>query len=701
MKKKLSFILIYFMILIFSCGICVCAAEEQMTQTTQSPKYELKIVNEAVNFVTNQPITVTTTVDDSPLNDQDPLLEKGKKVVIRIQGVTAGRKIGWIVYKKESSNQPADFNEAIFVVGDEISSAEKKTMKEIRNLNKSVEVVSFEMPESNLEIIIREINDKIRFYNSAPSGNLNIESPPEFIRSKKKFKISSTPYKVENSVATAIQNVTYKVYDEEDLSYENDYFSSKILGVKPTQGEFVSKRTPIIVQDINDNVGVYHVEIGYEFQEVYVKDSEVKIYDNKNAEQSPTEVRNDNQGKIYAIVSNDKVTITAEDKVGKEVIGWKIENADGTGTTSMEVIENGTSGKELFLDKEMSRYNKKTLTFIYDSKDKNKIRSISPIYKEDSKYRITVEQKAESKANIEIKPDSNNLAAQTEVTFVVTPKVSGKKVKALYYTYNDEGKKIDYKDGGITIYMPAFDMKITDVELEDKVIQSNPNSDNDSGSSSNSASDSGISLDSSSSQKNEKMEKPKTPQATDTMKQEVFEDVKAGDWFAEAVSFVRRHDLMRGTGDAMFSPNKMTSRAMFITILHRLSGTIATEKKVNFKDVAADTYYKDALDWAVQNEIVKGFEDGTFRGNDEITREQVAAILFQYAKRQKQDTLKRAYLEKFRDESKISSYAKEALQWAHEEGLILGKGEFLAPKESATRAEIATVFMRFIDRFKK
>ena len=176
-----------------------------------------------------------------------------------------------------------------------------------------------------------------------------------------------------------------------------------------------------------------------------------------------------------------------------------------------------------------------------------------------------------------------------------------------------------------------------------------------------------------------------------------FHDVTEGDWFYDAVRYAYETGLMDGVGGNRFAPNSETTRAQLVTILYRLAGEPEPGGDSGFSDVAAGTWYTDAVAWAAQNGIVNGVSDTEFAPGDDITREQLAAILYRYAACQGYDVSQRADLSGFGDASSISGYAQEALSWAHAQGLVLGfEDGSLRPQGTASRAQIAAVLMRFL-----
>ena len=175
-----------------------------------------------------------------------------------------------------------------------------------------------------------------------------------------------------------------------------------------------------------------------------------------------------------------------------------------------------------------------------------------------------------------------------------------------------------------------------------------------------------------------------------------FSDVTESDWFYDAVTYAYENGLMDGVGTGLFAPNSQTTRAQLVTILHRLAGQPAPSGDSGFSDVETGTWYTDAVAWAAQNGIVNGVSDTQFAPGDDITREQLAVILYRYATYQGYDVSQRADLSGFVDAGTISTYAQEALSWANAQGLVLGfEDDSLRPQGNASRAQITAVLMRF------
>lgn len=174
-----------------------------------------------------------------------------------------------------------------------------------------------------------------------------------------------------------------------------------------------------------------------------------------------------------------------------------------------------------------------------------------------------------------------------------------------------------------------------------------------------------------------------------------FSDVSESDWYFGAVKYVYSNGMMNGTDAAAFSPALTTSRAMIVTILYRLEDDPAPASS-DFTDVQSGAWYSGAVGWASATGVVGGFGDGRFGPDEAITREQLAAILYRYAKLKGLNPGVSGTLSGFTDTASVSPYAQDAMRWAVGRGLISGKGDgILDPGGSATRAEAAAILMRF------
>ncbi|MTR30842.1 hypothetical protein GMD62_00590 [Pseudoflavonifractor sp. BIOML-A14] len=174
-----------------------------------------------------------------------------------------------------------------------------------------------------------------------------------------------------------------------------------------------------------------------------------------------------------------------------------------------------------------------------------------------------------------------------------------------------------------------------------------------------------------------------------------FTDVKEGAWYYDSVKYVYEHGLMNGTSKTTFSPDLSTTRGMIVTILWRLEKEPESGADMAFGDVKAGSYYFDAIRWAVEHQIVKGFTATTFGPDNTITRQELAAILYRYAQYKGMDVSASDDLVAFTD--RPDAWAENAVKWAVGAGVISGKGGgILDPKGQATRAQVAAMLMRFI-----
>lgn len=177
----------------------------------------------------------------------------------------------------------------------------------------------------------------------------------------------------------------------------------------------------------------------------------------------------------------------------------------------------------------------------------------------------------------------------------------------------------------------------------------------------------------------------------------LFRDVADDMWYHDAVAYVFDRGLMKGINETTFAPTLSTERGMIVTILHRLEGEPSAAASA-FTDVAAGEWYTDAVAWGAANGVVKGYSDTIFKPTQDITREQLAAILYRYAQLKGYDTGKRADLSAYTDAGDISAYALEAMQWAVAEELISGVTSYtLVPGGRADRAQVAMILMRFCE----
>ena len=175
-----------------------------------------------------------------------------------------------------------------------------------------------------------------------------------------------------------------------------------------------------------------------------------------------------------------------------------------------------------------------------------------------------------------------------------------------------------------------------------------------------------------------------------------FDDVPADAWYADSVDFVSSHELFEGT-DKGFEPSMNMTRAMLVTVLYRLENEPDATAEAVFTDVKEDSWYADAVEWAASSGIVNGVGNDLYDPNGDVTREQIATMLYRYVKHLGLDVSSRGSLDKFYDGDQVSDWAKDAMQWAVKLGIFRGDDTgSLNPKNKATRAEVATLMERIV-----
>ena len=173
-----------------------------------------------------------------------------------------------------------------------------------------------------------------------------------------------------------------------------------------------------------------------------------------------------------------------------------------------------------------------------------------------------------------------------------------------------------------------------------------------------------------------------------------FSDISEGTWYSDAVVYVYENWLMNGISETEFAPQAELTRSMFVTILYRMSGE-EYQGEIGFTDVPDGQWYSDAVAWAVNAGVTTGYSDTEFGLNSSITREQLALMFYRFAQYMNYDTEGKNDLSEFTDADGVSSWAADAISWAVEAGLIKGSDGEISPAGNATRAEIATLIMRF------
>ena len=185
------------------------------------------------------------------------------------------------------------------------------------------------------------------------------------------------------------------------------------------------------------------------------------------------------------------------------------------------------------------------------------------------------------------------------------------------------------------------------------------------------------------------------PACSDNCPSKDFQDVDTTRWYHEGVDFVVSRHIMNGVGNGMFLPNGILTRGQLVTTLYRLAGEPETEAVTPFLDVDLDQYYGKAVVWAAEHGIAKGMTDTTFAPNMAVTREQMVTFLYRYAKFSGKDVTGSYDLTEFGDAQAVNDFAKAPMAWAVKTGLITGMDGLLNPKGNATRAQVATVFLRY------
>jgi len=190
----------------------------------------------------------------------------------------------------------------------------------------------------------------------------------------------------------------------------------------------------------------------------------------------------------------------------------------------------------------------------------------------------------------------------------------------------------------------------------------------------------------------------KAPEATKPA--ESFRDVEPNRWSKKAIDFVVTRGIFSGNGDGTFDPELPMSRGMMAQVLYNMAGKPSYSGSTGFKDQDSFLWFSDAIGWSEKMGFVTGEPDGRFNPGEKLTREQAVTILFRFAKAIGLDTGARAELN-FPDAGNVRSYAKDAMQWAVAKGLINGDGGMLLPDGSATREQMATIIMRFVELIPK
>ena len=197
---------------------------------------------------------------------------------------------------------------------------------------------------------------------------------------------------------------------------------------------------------------------------------------------------------------------------------------------------------------------------------------------------------------------------------------------------------------------------------------------------------------------NKKKDTYKVPQSTELP----FNDVGTNDWYYSSIKYTYQKGIIKGATETEFRPNAKFSRGMLVTILWRMEGEPKVTNAKEFADVTSGKYYYNAIKWATSKGIVNGYSNGKFGPEDNITREQLAVMLRNYAKYKGKNVSQTADISKYRDSGKTSGYAKTSVQWAIAKGIISGKdnGTRIDPQGTASRAEAASMIYNYCIKIK-
>lgn len=178
-----------------------------------------------------------------------------------------------------------------------------------------------------------------------------------------------------------------------------------------------------------------------------------------------------------------------------------------------------------------------------------------------------------------------------------------------------------------------------------------------------------------------------------------FRDVNADSWYLEAVNYVNENKIMTGLNDTNFGASTPLSRAHFATVLYRMAGSPDQQYVAKFPDVPSGLFFSIPVSWAVEHQIIRGYDaTGTFGSNNNINREEIVTMLYRYVNAMNGDTSQKADLSVFSDHAKVTAFAADAMAWAVAEGIIKGEGDngLLNPQGTVSRAVCATIIQRFL-----
>lgn len=180
-----------------------------------------------------------------------------------------------------------------------------------------------------------------------------------------------------------------------------------------------------------------------------------------------------------------------------------------------------------------------------------------------------------------------------------------------------------------------------------------------------------------------------------------YVDVPEGVWYEEAVEYVRDQGIMFGMNDTYFGAAEFLERSHFVTMIYRMAGEPKTQFDFKFPDVPDGTFYSLPVTWASDKGIITGYLNGMFGPTNRMTREELATMIYRYAKSKGIDVSEKAELDKFPDYGSVTDFAQEAVSWAVEKGIITGDQGKIQPQKGASRADTATMIMRYVKMYGK
>lgn len=395
-------------------------------------------------------------------------------------------------------------------------------------------------------------------------------------------------------------------------------------------------------------------------------------------------------GNASSVVAEKAGTVSVEDAEGEITIGIaKNDNIFDfvyiTGEANGD-IEIHTEGNYMYVNGELSDY---TISNIDKDADASEVQ----IHGDgDSKATISKEElvayvDTNESGTYTTKVDSDNPG------HIYTYKDSGNGTHtATCYLGDDEFNEAHEFVDGVCVKCGAEEKSSVDPSDNPNNGGSNPSGGNGSSNGNNSSGDN--------KDTNDKSGDKEEPSRDDTVILKPFSDVPYGKWYTEAVYFCRDKGYMAGKANNKFDPNGQVTRATITQVLYAMEGKPTVKKVAGFKDVKSGVWYTDSVNWAASIGIVAGYSKDKFGPNDPITRQQMAAIMYQYAKYKGYDIKAEGNINQFKDASSVTKYAIIPMKWAVGHGIISGTDRGLEPKGTATRAQIAVILKAFDDNIK-